>query len=93
MARGRIKTCFIILGLAQILVYVSTFSTMLLGGHCEPDVATIPYAMTIMMGLQLLVFLYLLFEHCFKGYGNGVQGLEEFETKTDRQDSDKVMFE
>ena len=50
-AKGRMKTLFTILGLAQILVYVSTFSTMLLGGHCEPDVATIPYAMTIMMGL------------------------------------------
>ena len=48
LAKGRIKTVHAIIGLCQILVYVSTFSRMMLGGHCQLDV-TIPYAMSINM--------------------------------------------
>ena len=67
-AASRVKTCFTIIGFLQILVYISTWSTMLLGGHCQPDEATIPYALSIMMFLQFLVYLIILLEHFLRSY-------------------------
>ena len=89
LSRGRIKTAFVVLSFAQILVYISTFSTMLLGGYCQPDEAVIPKAMTIMMAIQLLVYAYILFEHYVKYYGID----ENFTTISEKQEHDKVMFE
>ena len=59
---------------------------MLLGGHCQPDEAIIPKALTIMMCLQLGVYAYVLLEH-FRGYG-----VEMIHAKTDKQEKDKLMF-
>ena len=48
---------------------------MLLGGHCQPeDEITVPKALSIMMGLQLSVYLVILVEH-YRGYGAKLEDL------------------
>ena len=61
----------------------------MLGGHCQLDV-TIPYAMSINMGIQLLLYTYYLFEHCYKSYDIDMKALDEVDPKVKQ---DLVMFE
>ena len=62
---------------------------MMLGGHCQLDVI-IPYAMSINMGIQLLLYTYYLFEHCYKSYDIDMKALDEVDPKVKQ---DLVMFE
>ena len=44
--------------------------------------------MSIMMGLQLLLYLYILYEHYCKNYG-----VELYDTTTNKQENDSIMFQ
>ena len=58
----------------------------LLGGHCQQGVAVIPNAQSIIMGLQLLVYVLFLFEY-YRSFG-----VEKYGTKTNAQKQDEVTF-